>query len=69
MTAAKHSFSSIPQTDPKLDDIFTTWNVKVGDNVIVDASALSQMAQMGPFVPIVVTYGPSPITETFRPLE
>jgi ABC-type uncharacterized transport system involved in gliding motility auxiliary subunit len=54
-----------PQTDPKLDDIFANWNVKVGDNVIVDASALSQMAQMGPFVPIVVTYGASPITERF----
>jgi ABC-type uncharacterized transport system involved in gliding motility auxiliary subunit len=54
-----------PQTDPKLDELFNTWNVKVGDNVIVDASALSQMAQMGPFVPIVVTYGASPITERF----
>ena len=54
-----------PETDPKLDDVFSAWNVKLGDNVVVDASALSQMSQMGPFVPIAVTYGSSPITRTF----
>jgi ABC-type uncharacterized transport system involved in gliding motility auxiliary subunit len=54
-----------PETDPKLDNVFSAWNVKVGDNVVVDASALSQVGQMGPFVPIVVTYGTSPITKTF----
>jgi gliding motility-associatede transport system auxiliary component len=54
-----------PETDPKLDNVFSAWNIKVGDNVVVDASALSQVSQMGPFVPIVVTYGNSPITKTF----
>jgi ABC-type uncharacterized transport system involved in gliding motility auxiliary subunit len=54
-----------PQTSPNLDDVFNAWNIKVGDNIVVDASALSQMGQMGPFVPIVVTYGASAITESF----
>ncbi len=54
-----------PETDPKLDSIFSAWNIKVGDNVVVDASPLNQAVQMGPFVPAVVTYGSSPITKTF----
>jgi len=54
-----------PQTDPKLEDIFANWNVRVGDNVVIDASALNQVAGMGAVAPVVVTYGPSPITERF----
>jgi gliding motility-associatede transport system auxiliary component len=54
-----------PEKDPKLDDLLATWNIKVGDNWVIDASALSQMAQTGPIVPLVVDYGTSPITRNF----
>jgi ABC-type uncharacterized transport system involved in gliding motility auxiliary subunit len=63
-----------PETDPKLDDIFTAWNIKVGDNVVVDASGVGRLLGTGPAVPLVSDYGDSPITKglqqqmTFFPL-
>lgn len=55
-----------PQTDPKLDDIFQAWNIKVGDNVVIDASGVGRMFGTGPAVPLVVDYGASPITRNFE---
>lgn len=55
-----------PEKDPKLDDLLTAWNIKLGDNWVIDASALSQMAGTGPIVPLVVDYGASPITRNFE---
>jgi ABC-type uncharacterized transport system involved in gliding motility auxiliary subunit len=63
-----------PDTDPKLDDVFSAWNIKVGDNVVIDASGVGQLIGTGPGVPLVVDYGDSPITKglanqmTFFPL-
>ncbi len=55
-----------PQTDPKLDDIFQTWNIKVGDNVVIDTSGVGRMFGTGPAVPLVVDYGTNPITRNFE---
>ncbi len=55
-----------PEKDPKLDDIFNAWNVKVGDNFVIDASGMGQLLGAGPAIPLVVDYGSSPITENLQ---
>src|SRR5277367_312440 len=53
-----------PEMDPKLDTIFQSWNVNVGNNVVIDVSKLGQMLGTGPAVPLVVQFGDSPITKS-----
>jgi ABC-type uncharacterized transport system involved in gliding motility auxiliary subunit len=55
-----------PQTDPKLDGVFQEWNMKVGDDIVIDASGVGRMFGTGPAVPLVVDYGTSPITRNFE---
>lgn len=52
-----------PGVDPKLDDIFNAWNIKLGDNVVVDVSGIGQLIGAGPAIPLVTDYGDSPITK------
>jgi ABC-type uncharacterized transport system involved in gliding motility auxiliary subunit len=54
-----------PQTDPKLDEIFQGWNTNVGDNVVIDASGVGRLFGAGPAIPLVTTFGDSPITKNF----
>jgi ABC-type uncharacterized transport system involved in gliding motility auxiliary subunit len=54
-----------PQTDPKLGDVFNFWNASVGDNVVIDASGVGSLIGAGPAIPLVTTFGPSPITKNF----
>jgi ABC-type uncharacterized transport system involved in gliding motility auxiliary subunit len=54
------------QTESKLDDVFQSWNIKVGDNVVIDASGIGQLLGTGPAIPLVVDYGASPITKGFE---
>jgi ABC-type uncharacterized transport system involved in gliding motility auxiliary subunit len=54
------------QQDPKLDDIFNAWNINVGKNVVIDASGMGRLVGAGPAIPLVVNYGPSPITKSFE---
>jgi ABC-type uncharacterized transport system involved in gliding motility auxiliary subunit len=53
-----------PETDPKLDTIFQSWNLNVGNNVVIDASGMGQLLGAGPEIPLVVQYGDSPITKS-----
>jgi ABC-type uncharacterized transport system involved in gliding motility auxiliary subunit len=55
-----------PNTDPKLDDVSHSWNIAVGDNIVIDASGAGRMFGTGPAVPLVVDYGASPITRSFQ---
>jgi len=55
-----------PETDPKLDDIFQSWNINVGKNVVVDASGVGRLFGTGPGTPLVVDYGDSPITKALQ---
>ena len=53
------------QTDPKLDDLMTPWNIAVGNNVVVDASGMGRLFGGGPIIPVVADFGNSPITKGF----
>lgn len=55
-----------PDTDSKLDPIFQAWNIKVGNNVAIDASGMGQLIGAGPAIPLVATYGESPITKSLQ---
>ena len=54
-----------PTTEPKLDDLFQSWNVAVGNNIVIDASGMGQVIGAGPTIPIVADFGDSPITKGF----
>lgn len=54
-----------PQTDPKLGEIFQAWNANVSDNVVIDASGVGRLFGAGPAIPLVTTFGDSPITRNF----
>jgi ABC-type uncharacterized transport system involved in gliding motility auxiliary subunit len=55
-----------PETDSKLDSVFQAWNVKVGNDLVIDASGVGRLFGTGPVVPLVVDYGPSPITKKLQ---
>jgi ABC-type uncharacterized transport system involved in gliding motility auxiliary subunit len=55
-----------PDTDPMLDDIFNSWNIAVGKNIVVDASGVGRLLGIGPAAPLVVDYGDSPITKSLQ---
>src|ERR1700728_18016 len=54
-----------PQTDPKLGEVFNAWNTSVGDNVVIDASGVGSLIGAAPAIPLVTTFGESPITKNF----
>ena len=55
-----------PGTNPELDSIIQAWNVKVGDNYVIDVSGVGRLIGAGPGIPLVVNYGPSPIVKNFE---
>jgi gliding motility-associatede transport system auxiliary component len=59
VTAAK-------QADPNLGSIFQKWNIKVGDNVVIDGSGMGRLLGAGPAIPLVINYGDSPVTKTLQ---
>ena len=52
--------------DEKLDSIFSSWNIRVGRNVAIDASGVGQLMGAGPAIPLVTDFGTSPITSNFK---
>src|SRR5580698_683323 len=55
-----------PATDPKLDDLFQSWNIAAGSDIVVDASGMGQLFGGGPIIPVVQDFGSSPITKGFQ---
>jgi ABC-type uncharacterized transport system involved in gliding motility auxiliary subunit len=55
-----------PATDAKLDDLFQSWNVAAGNDIVVDASGMGQLFGGGPIIPVVQDFGSSPITKGFQ---
>jgi len=62
------------QQPAKLDSLLQAWNIKLGNNIAIDASGMGRLFGAGPEIPLVVNYGDSPITKglqhtmTFFPL-
>ncbi|HTW24324.1 MAG TPA: Gldg family protein [Candidatus Baltobacteraceae bacterium] len=54
------------QSDPNLDSIFQAWNINVGKNIVIDTSGMGRLLGAGPAIPLVLTYGDSPITKTLQ---
>lgn len=54
-----------PNTDPQLDEILKAWNIRLGNDIIIDASAANQMFGGGALNPLVFNYGAHPITKDF----
>jgi len=52
-----------PDTDPKLEDLFSAWNIALGRDLALDLSGAGRLFGLGASVPVVTHYGPSPITE------
>jgi ABC-type uncharacterized transport system involved in gliding motility auxiliary subunit len=55
-----------PETHTGLQPLFKSWNIKVGDNIVIDASGVGRLFGTGPAVPLVHDYGVSPITQGFQ---
>ena len=54
------------QQPANLDSILSAWNVKLGNNIAIDASGMGRLFGAGPEIPLVVDYGDSPITKTLQ---
>lgn len=60
-----------PITEPhqqkaNLDGLLQAWNIKLGDDVVIDASGMGRLFGAGPEIPLVVNYGESPITKSLQ---
>jgi gliding motility-associatede transport system auxiliary component len=55
-----------PETNPDLGEIFNSWGISVGNDIVIDASGVGRIFGTGPAVPLVVDYGQSPITRNFQ---
>ena len=55
-----------PGTDPKVDAVLQPWNVKLGDNYVIDVSGVGRLLGAGPGIPLVVDYGDSPVVRNFK---
>jgi hypothetical protein len=62
-----------PEPSAGLDSLFLKWNIRVGNDRVVDPRSSSRLVGQDEFTPIVSRYGASPITKgitfvTFYPL-
>jgi ABC-type uncharacterized transport system involved in gliding motility auxiliary subunit len=62
-----------PQSDSNLNDVLASWNVELGNDIVIDVSGVGRLTG-SPAIPLVVKYGSHPITKdmtdtmTFFPL-
>jgi ABC-type uncharacterized transport system involved in gliding motility auxiliary subunit len=62
----KALIESDPETDPKLDGVLQAWNINLGKNVVIDISGVGRLLGAGPTIPLVVDFGPSPVTKNLQ---
>jgi ABC-type uncharacterized transport system involved in gliding motility auxiliary subunit len=55
-----------PNVDPQFADLLKAWNIKVGNDVVLDASGAGRMIGLGPAAPITNEYGEHPITKDMK---
>ena len=54
-----------PEFKTGLEPILKEWGITLDNRIIVDASSSGQFLGLGPAVPLVVNYGPHPISQDF----
>ncbi|PZD74100.1 hypothetical protein C1752_01472 [Acaryochloris thomasi RCC1774] len=54
-----------PETEHGLEPVLKQWGITLDRRLVVDASGSGQLLGLGPAVPVVLDYGPHPITEDF----
>lgn len=54
------------QQESNLAGLLQSWNINLGDNVVIDASGMGRLFGAGPEIPLVVDYGDSPITKSLQ---
>lgn len=55
-----------PGTDPQLSAVMQPWNIKVGDDYVIDVSGVGRLLGAGPAIPLVINYGENPIVHDFN---
>ncbi|MGB6358219.1 MAG: Gldg family protein, partial [Candidatus Acidiferrales bacterium] len=55
-----------PGTDPQLGAVMDPWNIKVGDDYVIDVSGVGRLLGAGPAIPLVIDYGDNPIVSDFK---
>lgn len=65
-SGGKAMFLLDPGTDPQLSAIMQPWNIRVGDDYVIDVSGVGRLLGMGPGVPLVINYGENPIVRDFQ---
>ncbi|RMD89163.1 MAG: hypothetical protein D6813_11050, partial [Calditrichaeota bacterium] len=55
-----------PAPSPGLADMLDKWGIKVGDDLVVDASGIGRLFGAGPEMPVVVNYEDHEITKGFE---
>jgi ABC-type uncharacterized transport system involved in gliding motility auxiliary subunit len=52
-----------PDVDANLGDVIAAWNIKLGNDTVIDTSGVGRLFGTGPGVPLVMTYGSHPVTK------
>lgn len=55
-----------PQESADLSSLLANWKVKVGDNVVIDRSAVGRLPGMNEYMPAVMNYPSHPITRSLQ---
>lgn len=50
-------------TDPQLSTLLASWNIALGNDLVLDASGVGRLFGLGPAAPLATNYGVHPITK------
>ena len=65
-SGGKAMFLLDPGTDLQLSAVMDPWNIKVGDDYVIDVSGVGRLLGAGPAIPLVIDYGDNPIVSNFK---
>ncbi len=55
-----------PDTNANLNDVLSTWNIVLGNNVVIDVSGAGRFIGTGPTAPLVGDYAAHPVTRNLE---
>ncbi|MGH9937742.1 MAG: GldG family protein [Blastocatellia bacterium] len=55
-----------PNSDPQLDDVLKVWNIRSGNDVVLDASGAGRLIGLGPAAPLTSNFPEHPITKDMK---